>query len=83
MSKKLYVGNLPRDANEALLRMAFSAHGREVESVEIVVDEVTGRPRGYAYLGMASEEDLWEAVAAMDGSDLDGRTLEVHAIGEE
>jgi len=80
VSKRLYVGNLPRDANEALLRLAFAQNGRAVESVEIVVDEITGRPRGHAFLDMATELDMEDAVAAMHGSDLDGRILDVHPV---
>ena len=80
MSRRLYVGNLPRDANEALLYLAFGQDGRAVESVEIAHNASTGSPLGHAYLDMASEEDLQAAIAAMNGSDLDGRALDVHVV---
>ena len=80
MRRRLYVGNLPRDVNEALLHLAFAQDGRAVKSVEIVVNQATGSRSGHAFLDMGSEEDLEAAIAAMDGSDLDGRALEVHAV---
>ncbi len=80
---RLIVGNLPKDANEALLRLAFENEGRRVQSVALVTDEATGRFLGRAYVDMASEEDLQAAIAALDGSDLDGRTLVVHAAERE
>ena len=83
MKRRLYVGNLPRDANEALLRLVFGQDGRSVKRVEIAKDDITGRPRGHAYLEMASEEDLLSAVAALDGSDLDGRILDVRCTEAE
>lgn len=78
MSTRLYVGNLPRGVNEAILRMAFAQDRRAVRSIEIVIDERTGKPKGHAFVDMASEADARAAIRALDGSDLDGRTLSVH-----
>ena len=77
MSVRLYVGNLPTGANEAILRMAFGQNRRKVTTVEIVFDERTGKPKGHAYVNMASEADALAAIRALDGSDLDGRALQV------
>ena len=56
MGKRLYVGNLPYDADEAALRAAFAQDGRAVERVHIVIDRETQRPRGFAFIEMATEE---------------------------
>jgi len=78
MGKKLYVGNLSYDTTEDELREAFSADGREVTEVAIVMDRDTGRPRGFAFVTMASDEDGTGAVSALDGQMLGGRTLRVN-----
>jgi len=78
MGKKLYVGNLSYDTNEDELREAFSADGRQVTEVAIVMDRDTGRPRGFAFVTMGSDEDGAAAVSALDGQMLGGRTLRVN-----
>lgn len=83
MTSTLYVGNLPRDANEALLRLAFTRRGCSVLDVEIPIDPHTGRRLGHATLTMASEQDAHLAAAALHGSDLDGRLLEVRVVEPE
>jgi cold-inducible RNA-binding protein len=75
-SAKLYVGNLSYDTSEASLRTAFEAHG-EVTSVNLITDRDTGRPKGFAFVEMASPEDAQKAKAALDGTQLDGRALKV------
>jgi cold-inducible RNA-binding protein len=77
MGKRLYVGNLPYDANEADLREAFSKDGRTVERVHIVLDRETQRPRGFAFLEMATDEQARAAIAAMDGQLYGMRQLRV------
>ena len=75
MTKKLYVGNLPFSATEAELREVFEQHGT-VESVNVITDRETGRPRGFAFIEMeASGADA--ARAALDGKDLGGRNIRV------
>jgi RNA recognition motif-containing protein len=76
MSKKLYVGNLPYSADEETLRAAFSEIG-EVLSVKIITDAATGRPRGFGFVEMASDEDAGKAVATLNGSTLMDRTIVV------
>ena len=74
---KLYVGNLSFDTTESDLRSAFSAHGA-VESVNMITDRETGRPRGFAFVEMASDADAQTALDSLNGQDLQGRTLNVN-----
>lgn len=82
MTKRLYVGNLSFDTTEDTLTAAFEADGRKVSSVSIVTDRDTGRPRGFGFVEMATEEDANAAMAALDGTELDGRTLKVNEAKE-
>lgn len=75
--KNLYVGNLPHSTTESDLRAAFEAHGA-VEKVSIVTDRDTGRSRGFGFVEMSNAEEADKAIAAMNGSDLGGRTLTVN-----
>jgi cold-inducible RNA-binding protein len=77
MSTKLYVGNVSFNTTESSLRALFEAEGRRVEEVSIVTDRDTGRPRGFAFVQMATPEDAQSAISALNGRDLDGRTLNV------
>jgi RNA recognition motif-containing protein len=76
VSKNVYVGNMSFDTTEATLRQAFEAYG-EVTTVNIVTDRYSGRPRGFAFVEMATDEAASAAIAALNGQDLDGRTLKV------
>ena len=78
MGKKLYVGNLSYDTGEARLREAFEADDRVVEEVAIIMDRNTGRPRGFAFVTMQSDEDARAAIQALDGQNIDGRTVKVN-----
>ena len=82
MGKRLYVGNLPYDADEGGLRDAFAQDGRVVERVSVVIDRETGRPRGFAFVEMASEDDARKAITAMDGASYGGRALRVSEAEE-
>src|SRR5215207_4487625 len=75
MSKKLYVGNLSFGATDESLREAFSQYGT-VTSAQIVMDRETGRSRGFAFVEMADGAE--QAIASMNGAQLDGRTLTVN-----
>ncbi len=76
MSKKIYVGNLPYKANEEALREVFVRIG-EVQSVRIITDAATGRSKGFGFVEMASDEDAKKAIAVLNGTSLDDRTLTV------
>lgn len=82
MGTKLYVGNLNYNTNEAALRQAFGANGREVTSVSIIMDRETGRPRGFAFVEMATAEGAQQALKELDGSELDGRMLRINEARE-
>lgn len=82
MGKRLYVGNLSYDTTEDDLRAAFGADGRTVTDVHIVADRDTGRPRGFAFVEMATDQEAQAAIEAMDGADLDGRNLKVNEAQE-
>jgi RNA recognition motif-containing protein len=76
MTKKVYIGNMSFDTTEDKLRELFAAHG-EVTEVTVVTDRYTGRPRGFAFVEMATDEAAAAAIAALNGQDVDGRQLNV------
>ena len=75
MAKKLFVGNLTFDATDADLTQLFSQYG-QVQSVQIVTDRDTGRPRGFAFVEMSDGAD--QAIASLNGQDFKGRSLTVN-----
>ena len=75
MSKRIYVGNLPYSATEDELKELFGNHG-SVNEVHLVTDRETGRPRGFGFVEMEDGGD--EAIEAIHGSQLGGRTLTVN-----
>ena len=77
MSKKIYVGNLPFTSTEVDLKAVFARHGT-VDSVNIIMDRETGRPRGFAFVEMAEASAAADAIRALDGSDLGGRNIKVN-----
>ncbi|MHC5063592.1 MAG: RNA recognition motif domain-containing protein [Planctomycetota bacterium] len=82
MSNRLYVGNLSFDTTEEAIAEAFGQDSRRVKEVSVVMDRDTGRPRGFAFVEMASENDALAAISALDGKELDGRTLRVNTAQE-
>lgn len=77
MNSKLYVGNMSFKTSEADLRDAFGKFG-SVTDVYIANDRETGRPRGFAFVTFATEEESKLATEKMNGIDLDGRQLTVN-----
>ena len=73
---KIYVGNLPFSADEAAVRSLFEQHGT-VESVALINDRETGRPRGFGFVEMP-RADAARAIQALNGSDMGGRPLKVN-----
>ena len=63
MGTKLYVGNLSYSTTEQTLRAAFEEGGREVREVAMISDRETGRPKGFAFVQMGSEDDAKAAIA--------------------
>jgi RNA recognition motif-containing protein len=76
MSKNVYVGNLSFDTTQDTLRDLFQAHG-EVLSVNLITDGYTGRSRGFAFVEMSTDAAASVAITALNGQQLDGRTLKV------
>jgi RNA recognition motif-containing protein len=79
----LYVGNLPFDTNESQLRELFSGGGWQVSEVKIITDRDTGRPRGFAFVEMASQADAQAAINALNGREFGGRALTVNEAREQ
>jgi RNA recognition motif-containing protein len=77
MGKKLYVGNLSFNSTEDELREVFGRHG-SVDSVKVITDRDTGRPRGFAFVEMSEASAAGDAIRALDGSQLGGRALKVN-----
>ena len=82
MGTRLYVGNLPFDVDEAQLRALFVGGGRTVTEVKLVTDRDTGRPRGFAFVEMGSQDDANAAMRELNGKDLNGRSLTVNEARE-
>ena len=74
---KLYVGNLPFSVTEDALLAQFGAHG-EVDEVAVITDRETGRPRGFAFVTMRDDGEARAAMDALNGQEMDGRTLTVN-----
>jgi RNA recognition motif-containing protein len=73
---KLYVGNLPFSATEDSVRSLFAAHGT-VETISLINDRDSGRPRGFGFIEMSST-DASRAMQALNGKEFDGRTLKIN-----
>ena len=79
---RLYVGNLWYGTTKETLEKTFAEHG-EVVSVNIITDRQTGRPKGFGFVEMSSSEEAEAAKTALNGFDLDGRTINVDNAREQ
>jgi len=75
--KNIFVGNLSFNTNEDELRQLFEGYG-QVDRVSILTDRETGRSRGFGFVEMNSNEDGEKAIAALNGSQIGGRTINVN-----
>jgi len=75
--KNIFVGNLDFAATESSLRSLFEAYGK-VDRVNLVTDRDTGRSRGFAFVEMTDSAQADQAIAALNGANLDGRALNVN-----
>jgi RNA recognition motif-containing protein len=75
--KNIFVGNLSFNTNEDELRQLFESYG-QVDRVSIMTDRDTGRSRGFGFVEMASNEDGERAIAALNGKQVGGRTINVN-----
>lgn len=77
MSMKLYVGNLSFQTTDQDLQTLFAQAGT-VESVSLVTDRETGRPRGFGFIEMGSKAEGESAISQFNGKEVDGRSLTVN-----
>ena len=82
MGSRLYVGNLPFSANEDQVRELFGQNDRTVVEVRLITDRDTGRPRGFGFVEMGSDEDAQGAISELNGFSMDGRPLTVNEARE-
>lgn len=73
---KIYVGNMPFSMGEDQLRTLFGEYG-EVDSVNVILDRDTGRPRGFAFIEMSDDEGARKAIDALSEHEVEGRKLKV------
>jgi len=76
MTEKVYVGNLSYDTTEDTLRTLFAEFG-EIESVNLINDRVTGRPKGFAFVEMTTDQAAQAAISALNGKLVDEREIKV------
>ena len=81
MAQRLFVGNLPFTATEDELHQLFSSVGN-CTSVSLNSDRMTGRPRGFGFVEMGSDEEAQRAITQLDGQDFQGRRLNVSEARE-
>lgn len=74
---RLYVGNLSKEVLQEDLQDAFKQYGT-VESVTIITDRFNGTPKGFAFIDMPNDEEAKKAIAALHGTDLKGRSMDVN-----
>lgn len=77
MSSNIYVGNLSFNTSSGGLRDLFAEHG-EVTDAQVITDRDTGESRGFGFVEMASAEAAQTAISAIDGTEVDGRSLKVN-----
>jgi len=81
MAKKLFVGNLSWNTRDESLNDAFSRFG-EVSEAKVIVDRQTGRSRGFGFVTFANDQSADDAMAGLDGTELDGRAIRVNVAQE-
>ena len=81
MGRRLYVGNLSYNTTEITLRDAFGQVGT-VADAKIVMDRDTGRPRGFGFVEMGTDEEAQNAIQQLNGRELDGRAINVNEAQE-
>ncbi len=82
MSNKLFVGGLSWGTDDNALHSAFSKFG-EITEAKVINERDTGRSRGFGFVTFVQADDAQSAIAALDGADLDGRTIRVNVAQEK
>ena len=75
--KNLFVGNMSFQTTESELRAMFEPYG-DITRVQVITDRDTGRARGFAFVEMANDEEAAKAITALNGTQMDGRALNVN-----
>jgi cold-inducible RNA-binding protein len=76
MTTKVYVGNLSYNTTEATLRPLFAEYG-EIESINLITDRDTGRPKGFGFIEMSTEQAAQAAISGLNGKMVDEREIKV------
>lgn len=76
MTQRVYVGNLSYNTTEDSLRTMFAEYG-EIESVNMITDRHTGRPKGFAFVEMTTDQAAQAAIGALNGKTVDDREIKV------
>jgi RNA recognition motif-containing protein len=82
MGTRLYVGNLSYNVTEPELRDVFGEGGKNVVEVKVVMDRETGRPRGFAFVEMGSDQEAADAIQNLTGREIQGRAINVSEARE-
>jgi len=77
MGKRIYVGNMSYNTTEGALRTLFAEYG-EIESVSMITDRDTGRPKGFAFVEMVTDQAAQAAISALNGKSVDDREIKVN-----
>ena len=75
--KNVFVGNMSFEATEGGLRSLFEPFG-EITRIQLITDRDTGRARGFGFVEMSNDADAAKAIAALNGTQMDGRALNVN-----
>ncbi len=82
MSKKLFVGSLSWNVDDQGLRQAFDPFG-QISEAKVITDRDSGRSRGFGFVTFDEEDAADKAISAMDGTELDGRSIKVNVAHEK
>jgi RNA recognition motif-containing protein len=77
MNKKLYIGGLAYSVTDEQLKTLFESHGT-VESAKVIMDRYTDRSRGFGFVEMSTQQEAEQAIQALNGTELEGRSLTVN-----
>ncbi|MFA6856017.1 MAG: RNA-binding protein [Treponema sp.] len=77
MGKKIYVGNLAYNTNDSTIHSLFEPYGTVV-SANVITDRFSGSSKGFGFVEMETEEASGKAIAALDGTEVDGRKIKVN-----
>jgi RNA recognition motif-containing protein len=81
VAKRIYVGQLPYNAQEAQLENLFGQYG-QVTEVSIITDRYTGQSKGFAFVEMANDEEAQTAIQQLNGTEMGGRALTINEARE-